>query len=187
MFFYHNDSQEIDIEWISDPESTSNQGTNNGARVMQYTNQGPHGAEDSIEINGRAPDDATSAVHEYRIDWTENKSSFYLDGVFQQHIDGNVPATPRAWTWNAWKNGDPEFTVGPPQNDAVFKIQRIVMRYNTTADSSRGEGPSMSNTSQSSKESAGPHCGVSSRIALGGPATLFSLAVAGSLIARWLS
>lgn len=81
MFFYHNDSQEIDIEWISDPESTSNQGTNNGTRVMQYTNQGPHGTEDSFEINGRASGDATSAVHEYRIDWTQGVSTFYLDGV----------------------------------------------------------------------------------------------------------
>jgi beta-glucanase (GH16 family) len=102
MFFYQSDSQEIDIEWISDPSSTSNQNTNNGTRVMQYTNQGPHGTEDSIEINGRAPDDATSEVHEYRIDWTPESSSFYLDGVFQQQIDGNVPTVGGAWTWNAW-------------------------------------------------------------------------------------
>ncbi|SMR55226.1 unnamed protein product [Zymoseptoria tritici ST99CH_1A5] len=192
MFFYHNDSQEIDIEWISDPESTSNQGTNNGTRVMQYTNQGPHGTEDSFEINGRASGDATSAVHEYRIDWTQGVSTFYLDGVtsskltvtFLRLLGRGLGMRGREFRS---RNGDPDFTVGPPQNDAVFKIQRIVMRYNTTADGSRGEIPSMSNTSQSSKESAGPQSGGSSGIALAGPATLFSLAVAGSLIARWLS
>jgi hypothetical protein len=103
MFFYKSDAQEIDIEWISDPSSTSNQNQNaNGTRVMQYTNQGPHGVDDSIEVNGRAPDDATSEVHEYRVDWTEDASSFYLDGVFQQRIEGNVPTMTGAWTWNAW-------------------------------------------------------------------------------------
>lgn len=28
------------------------------------------------------------------------------------------------------RNGDPYFTAGPPKNDAVFKIQKIVMEYN---------------------------------------------------------
>ena len=34
------------------------------------------------------------------------------------------------------RNGDPAFTVGPPENDAVFKIQKIVMMYNTTSTAS---------------------------------------------------
>lgn len=27
-------------------------------------------------------------------------------------------------------NGDPQWSVGPPASDAVFKIQKIVMAYN---------------------------------------------------------
>lgn len=27
------------------------------------------------------------------------------------------------------RNGDPNFTVGPPEKDAVFKVQKIVMYY----------------------------------------------------------
>ncbi|GIZ47509.1 hypothetical protein CKM354_001059800 [Cercospora kikuchii] len=136
MFFYHSDSQEIDIEWISDPDSASN----NGTRVMQYTNQGQHGTEDAVEINGLAPDDATTEVHEYRVDWVEGKSRFFVDGEFQQEIEMNVPTTEGQWVWNAWTNGDPSFTVGPPENDAVFKIQKIVMIYNTTDDAGQQEG-----------------------------------------------
>ncbi|EME82290.1 glycoside hydrolase family 16 protein, partial [Pseudocercospora fijiensis CIRAD86] len=132
MFFYHSDSQEIDIEWISDANSTSNLDANNGTRVMQYTNQGPHGEEDSSEVYGQAAADATLAVHEYRLDWVNGTSSFYLDGAFQQQIQTNVPNTPGNWVWNNWADGDPDFTVGPPKNDAVFRMQKIVMRYNTS-------------------------------------------------------
>ncbi|PPJ51098.1 hypothetical protein CBER1_07910 [Cercospora berteroae] len=138
MFFYHSDSQEIDIEWISDPDSVSN----NGTRVMQYTNQGAHGTEDAVEVNGVAPEDATTEVHEYRVDWVEGKSRFFVDGEFQKEIEMNVPTTGGQWVWNAWTNGDPSFTVGPPANDAVFKIQKIVMMYNTTDDSGQQEGSS---------------------------------------------
>ncbi|WPB06215.1 uncharacterized protein RHO25_010872 [Cercospora beticola] len=139
MFFYHSDSQEIDIEWISDPDSVSN---DNGTRVMQYTNQGQHGTEDAVEVNGVAPEDATTEVHEYRVDWVEGKSRFFVDGVFQQEMEMNVPTTGGQWVWNAWTNGDPSFTVGPPVNDAVFKIQKIVMMYNTTDDAGQQEGSS---------------------------------------------
>ena len=69
---------------------------------MQYTNQGPHGTVDGSEVNGRAPKLPTFTVHEYRVDWTPESSSFYLDGVFQQKIDTNVPTTSGVWTWNAW-------------------------------------------------------------------------------------
>ncbi|KAI5364676.1 Putative concanavalin A-like lectin/glucanase domain superfamily [Septoria linicola] len=110
MFFYHSDSQEIDIEWISDANSTSNLvATNNGTRVMQYTNQGPHGTAGSSEVNGAAPEDATSAVHGYRIDWI-----------------AGLRMVIRALQWD------------PPKNDAVFRIQKIVMQHNTTADAGSG-------------------------------------------------
>ena len=99
MFFYHSDSQEIDIEWISDPDSTSN---DNGTRVMQYTNQGQHGTEDAVEVNGVAPEDATTEVHEYRVDWVEGSSRFFVDGEFQKEIEMNVPTTGGQWVWNAW-------------------------------------------------------------------------------------
>ncbi|KXT01771.1 hypothetical protein AC579_6365 [Pseudocercospora musae] len=157
MFFYHSDSQEIDIEWISDANSTSNLDANNGTRAMQYTNQGPHGEEDSSEVYGQAADDATSTVHEYRLDWVNGTSSFYLDGVFQQQIQTNVPTTSGNWVWNNWADGNPDFTVGPPKNDAVFQIQKIVMQYNTTADDQQqGSAPANRTTWTNSGTSRTP-------------------------------
>ncbi|KAF2163715.1 glycoside hydrolase family 16 protein, partial [Zasmidium cellare ATCC 36951] len=127
MFMYFDDNQETDIEWISDPESFANVDANNGTRAMLYTNQNLVEGVDATTVSGRSAVDATSAVHEYRLDWTEDATRFYLDGVLQQTITENVPTVPGQWLWNNWVNGDPYFTAGPPVGDAVFKIQKIVM------------------------------------------------------------
>ena len=64
MFLYKSDSQETDIEWISDPSSPSNEYANNGTRAMQYTNQALSGVfEDASSVFGKSPDDATSVSH----------------------------------------------------------------------------------------------------------------------------
>ncbi|EME47136.1 glycoside hydrolase family 16 protein [Dothistroma septosporum NZE10] len=174
MFFYHSDSQEIDIEWISDVNSTSNQNTNNGTRVMQYTNQGPHGTADSSEVDGMAASNATEATHEYRLDWVNGASSFFLDGVFQYELNSNVPTTAGNWIWNNWADGGPSFTVGPPASDAVFRIQKIVMHYNTTADDQQSGTPSAGNGTASGGHSGAGTVLCSPSLAL---AVAFSVAV----------
>lgn len=131
LFFYKSDSQESDIEWISDPQSHSNLDSPTGHRMMQYTNQALDGnPDDATMFYGAAPSDATSAVHEYRLDWQPGSTSFYVDGVLQRRIKKNVPDQPAAWIINNWVNGDPYWTRGPPKVDAVLKIQKIVIAYN---------------------------------------------------------
>ncbi|KAF7197864.1 Beta-glucanase [Pseudocercospora fuligena] len=101
MFHYHNVSQETDIEWLSDPESFQNiEFSANGSRPLMYTNQGPNGNVDAITVSGRAPTDATTAVHEYRLDWTPDATRFYLDGVLHQTQTRYVPSAPGEWYWN---------------------------------------------------------------------------------------
>lgn len=90
MFLYYDESNETDIEWISDPSSFANIDQNNGTRAMLYTNQGPNGNEDATTVSGIAASDATSQVHEYRLDWTPSETRFYLDGNLQQTIKDNV-------------------------------------------------------------------------------------------------
>jgi beta-glucanase (GH16 family) len=135
MFFYKSDNQESDIEWISDPESKSNLNSPNGTRAMQYTNQAVKAGSKATMVYGPAPDDATSAVHAYRIDWTEGSTKYYLDDVLQHTMTTNVPSEAGPWVWNSWNNGDPFWTGPPPKTDAVFKIQKIVMHYNPAGTS----------------------------------------------------
>lgn len=127
MFFYQSDTQEIDIEWLSDAASTSNQGT----RYLWLTNQDANGDGKSTYSNVAAPADATSAEHEYRVDWTEGRVAWFVDGVQVFETTEDVPTEPGPWVFNNWSNGDAGWSVGPPAVDAVFKIRSIEMYYNT--------------------------------------------------------
>lgn len=70
------------------------------------------------------------AVHEYRLDWFEDRTEFFLDSVFQYSITTNVPYVAGPWVWNNWGDGNPAWTTDPPVNDAPFRIQKIEMYYN---------------------------------------------------------
>ena len=106
MFFYRNDTQETDIEYLTDPTSLSNIGPDMPIPLW-YTNQAvdPVNA-DKTSQHGTAPTDCTIGIHEYRIDWTENHTAFYVDGVLQKKYGVNVPSQPGPWVWNNWANGD---------------------------------------------------------------------------------
>lgn len=106
MFFYHNDTQEIDIEYLTDPKSLSNNGPRRPIPLW-YTNQAVDPAEEvRTSATGTAPKDCTNVAHEYRIDWTDGFTAFYLDGVLQTKYTANVPSIPGPWVWNNWANGN---------------------------------------------------------------------------------
>jgi len=127
-FFYKSDTQEVDIEYLSDPASQSNP---DGTADLQYTNQPTNGG-DSTWSHQAAPKNIGTAVHEYRIDWTADFTSFYVDGVQKQKYTTNVASEAGTWLWNNWANGDIGWSAGPPRQDNVMKIQKIEMFYNTT-------------------------------------------------------
>ncbi|KAF2771232.1 concanavalin A-like lectin/glucanase [Teratosphaeria nubilosa] len=127
-FYYVDDDNEIDIEWLSNSSSQANVDAGLGLALF-YTNQ--PGGTDLNSAYGAAPSDATTAVHIYRIDWDASSTTFYLDGVEQANLTRNVPQTTTGqWYWNNWSNGNQGWSSGPPVNDAVFKIEKIVMQYN---------------------------------------------------------
>lgn len=137
IFSYDGDTSisggihESDIEWLSDPKSLAF--TRPGiARALYYTNQNTKAVgSPGTSGPGVPPSDATSKVHKYSIEWRNGLTSFFVDDVPQYTFDTNVPTTTKAvWVWNNWANGDPNWSVGLPATDAVFKIQKIVMAYN---------------------------------------------------------
>lgn len=132
IFFYKDDTQEIDIEYLSDPSSLSNDPNKPWSIPIQYTNQAVVPGTKPTYSYGPPPWDVT-AVHEYRIDWVPGRTLFYLDGVLQKEYTTNVPTQPGFWIWNHWTNGDQGWSVGPPQEDAIFKILNIEMYYNRTS------------------------------------------------------
>lgn len=127
MFFYQSDTQETDIEWLSDPNSSSNAGT----RKLWLTNQDANGDGEKTYLAIDPPADPTNTEHEYRIDWTEGRVQWFVDGTQVWETTSDVPSTPGPWIWNNWSNGDIGWSAGPPAEDAVFKIKSIDMYYNT--------------------------------------------------------
>jgi hypothetical protein len=127
MFFYGDDSQETDIEWVSDPTS----GCNNGVRKLWFTNQDSNGDRKLTSNPVTPPANPTSSEHEYRIDWTPGLTVFFVDGKERWRTTSDAPNIPGPWMWNNWTNGNKGWSVGPPINDSVFKIRKIEMYYNT--------------------------------------------------------
>ncbi|KAI9148041.1 Beta-glucanase-like protein [Paramyrothecium foliicola] len=126
MFFYKSDTQETDIEWLSDARSLSNGGT----RKLWLTNQDTNGdGKTYLAIN--PPANPTTTEHEYRIDWTEGRVRWFVDGQQVWETNRDVPSVSGPWVWNNWSNGDIGWSAGPPAQDAVFKIRSIDMYYNT--------------------------------------------------------
>ena len=107
MFFYKNDTQETDIEYLTDPSSQSNKGPDMPIPIW-YTNQAVNpGNGKQTSQNGPAPTNCCEKSHEYRLDWTQDSTTFYINGRQQRKFTTNVPSVPGPFVWNNWANGDP--------------------------------------------------------------------------------
>lgn len=80
--FYANDTQEIDFAFLT---------TSSG--VAHLTNEQVSADSPATSYQVSAPSDATSAYHEYRVDWLPGKAMFYIDSKLVQTITGNVVST----------------------------------------------------------------------------------------------
>lgn len=117
-FFYKNDNQEIDIEFITNRTALANNvstlpsqqrkdygkwtGAEQARLPLHYTNQpSKQGKPETFTWGPSAIDDDVQE-HEYRIDWTAGRVEFFLDGVLQQVFTTNVPTMAGAWLWSNW-------------------------------------------------------------------------------------
>jgi beta-glucanase (GH16 family) len=132
FFFYHNNSQEIDMEFLSHQFNNSQGAVN---LVLQspesvthgYAAQGTNGFQ--VMALPFRPDEL---FHEYRFDWTPNRVSFYVDGVFLHEMTENVPTESGGIFLNHWSNGDPSWSAGPPTQDTVMTISYMKAYFNST-------------------------------------------------------
>ena len=93
FFSYNGDNQEADIEILTaHPEG--------GAH---FTNQPVIPGASATTTSAPLPPDATTRMHEYRIDWQFGLTRFYLDGVLQHNLTDNVPSTGSKVMVNNWR------------------------------------------------------------------------------------
>ena len=121
FFFYGSDTNEADIEFLTEDLTTG----------PHYTNQPNTPGSQSTTMSKALSFNAAAEFHEYRLDWLAGKTIFYVDGVQQGILEKNVPSSPGSWVWNNWSNGG-AWGHGPPSADNVLKISKIEMYYNRT-------------------------------------------------------
>ncbi|KAI3607687.1 concanavalin a-like lectin glucanase [Moniliophthora roreri] len=127
FFTYINDNQEQDIEFLSSDVDYY--------QHVYYTNQPgrlPNGnLSKDVVISGA--DFTTFGTH--RFDWLPSKTTYSYAGsglTSSRTITKNVPTTPSESILNVWSNGDPGFSKGPPQADAIATVQWVHLYFNST-------------------------------------------------------
>ncbi|PFH53721.1 glycoside hydrolase family 16 protein [Amanita thiersii Skay4041] len=142
-FMYHNDNQETDFEILTSTVFSSSQCVAAGIwTTNQPLQQGGTSTHNTIPFtfNPASGFHAHSySLHEYipeyRIDWSSNSTTFYIDGVQVSRLTTNVPTQAGPWLWNAWSSGDPCWSNGPPTADSFTHIRSIEIYkgYTSTA------------------------------------------------------
>ncbi|KAK7535512.1 hypothetical protein IWX50DRAFT_630619 [Phyllosticta citricarpa] len=130
FFTYYDDSNESDIEIL----------TQYGSNEYQYTNQpSVNKAGDEIEaasINVTMPaqdaGDDWTVWHEHRIDWLPHRVNWYLDGKIVATNTYSVPRKPSALYLNMWSNGGSWSGNMSRGDSAEFHVQWVQMVFNTS-------------------------------------------------------
>jgi len=122
MFYWSDDTQEIDIE------------------VIGYKNKSEKG-EIYVVTRGQSgksyerlnvPSDLTSKYQEIRFDWTPQKVDFYIDGTRIYTIADHIPSIPGPIILQHWSSGDPYWSGGPPTQEALFLVKNVEFYFNST-------------------------------------------------------
>lgn len=76
-----------------------------------------------------APDDG---FHEYRFDWSPDSVSFFADGKLIKKMKSAIPTAAGHITLSHWSNGNPLWSGGPPEEDAVTTIEYFKAYFNSS-------------------------------------------------------
>lgn len=116
LFFYANDTTEIDIELL----------TRDVPRNIHLTNQ-PHASSEVYMPDGLMRTDANN----YRFDWVSGSTKFYINNVLSDTKTIDVPETNGTINLNSWGGSDFAGTV-PPASDVTMSISGIQLYFNTS-------------------------------------------------------
>ncbi|KAI5928533.1 glycoside hydrolase family 16 protein [Camillea tinctor] len=136
FFWYQNDTQEIDMEFLS-AEFDRDNGTFPVNLVLQSKASSDAGYDASNTSDFRKvslPFDPTADFHEYRFDFLSDRVLFYADGgaPLAELAGAGVPATPGHLLLSHWSNGNPGWSRGPPNTDAVTTVSYVKAYYNSS-------------------------------------------------------
>lgn len=77
--------------------------------------------------------DPTAAFHEYRFDYLQDRVRFYADSQLLAEMNGSsVPSGPGHLILQHWSNGNPLWSGGPPEQDALLTVSYVKAYFNSS-------------------------------------------------------
>lgn len=135
FFWYFNDTQEIDMEFLSrefDPKKKVypvNLVIQSEASLQAGFDASKTGTFKVVNLTF----DPTAAFHEYRFDYLQDRVLFYADSQLLAEMSGSsVPTSPGHLILQHWSNGNPLWSGGPPEEDATMTVSYVKAYFNSS-------------------------------------------------------
>ncbi|KAJ4413587.1 hypothetical protein N0V82_008448 [Gnomoniopsis sp. IMI 355080] len=139
FFFYFNDSQEIDMEFLSREFITDNATYPVNLVLQSQASEAAGSASHTSTFQViNLSFDPRADFHEYRFDWVPGGVVFLADGAVLAEMNqtGGVPTHAGHLALNHWSNGNAGWSGGPPASDAVMEV-RYLKAYFNSSDTAR--------------------------------------------------
>ncbi|KAM0419604.1 hypothetical protein ACHAPD_003167 [Fusarium lateritium] len=135
FFWYFNNTQEIDIEFLS-REFDYERGIYPANLVVQSKASMEAGYDASKTGNFKRVNldfDPTENFHEYRFDYVPSHVLFYADNkLLAQMEGGDMPSSGGHLILQHWSNGNPLWSGGPPTKDAIVTVSYVKAYFNSS-------------------------------------------------------
>ncbi|ENH73069.1 hypothetical protein FOC1_g10008564 [Fusarium oxysporum f. sp. cubense race 1] len=154
--WYFNDTQEIDIEFLSQEFDHDN-----GIYPINLVVQSKKSLEAGYDASKtgsfkrvRLDFDPTDAFHEYRFDYLPGQVLFYADGKLLARMKGgDMPSSGGHLILQHWSNGNPLWSGGPPKEDATVTVSFVKAYFNSS--NSERQSQLVQQCHKSSEETSG--------------------------------
>lgn len=123
FFFYFNDTQEIDIEFLSEEQS-------NTTGYVNFVVHSPGGIDQSD--NHMLSFSPSAGYNDFRFDWLPGFVAFYANNELLYMTTKHVPDHPGSIHLKHWSNGNMGWSGGPPKEDAALTISYVKAYFNSS-------------------------------------------------------
>lgn len=120
------------MEFLSKQQNSSSHPVNLVLQSPQSDANGFNAANTGTFDVNNLQFDPTDSFHEYRFDWAPASVSFYADNVLLKTMTKDVPTSPGHITLSHWSNGDPNWSAGPPETDAILTVEYLKGYFNSS-------------------------------------------------------
>lgn len=131
-FWYHNDTQEIDIELLSRQQRRGRHPINFSIHSEESAGDDDNTSNTTSTIDRQLGFDPAKSFHEYRYDWSQEAVNFYMDGKWTGALDDFLPTASGYVQLSHWSNGFKGWSSGPPSQDALMTVAYFVGYFNST-------------------------------------------------------